>query len=84
MCLFDETQEAVVIDPGCNSPAEEKTLMDYIDKQQLKVVKLLNTHCHIDHVFGNQFVKDTYAVQLFMHQLDVPTLKSKCCPCSNV
>jgi hydroxyacylglutathione hydrolase len=73
--LFDETQEAVIIDPGCNSPKEEKTLQDFITAQKLKVVKLLNTHCHLDHVFGNQFVKDTYQVKLYAHPLEVETLK---------
>ncbi|HAS43506.1 MAG TPA: MBL fold hydrolase [Microscillaceae bacterium] len=74
--LFDNTKEAVVIDPGCNSSAENKVLTDFIEEKELKVVKLLNTHCHIDHVFGNQFIKDKYGVQLHMHELDVPTLKA--------
>lgn len=74
--LSDETQEAVIIDPGCNNTQEENTLHHYIETNALKVVKLLNTHCHIDHVFGNQFVKDTYGVQLYMHRLDIPTLKA--------
>ncbi len=74
--LFDDTKEAVVIDPGCNSTAENKVLTDFIEEKDLKVVKLLNTHCHIDHVFGNQFIKDKYQVQLYMHELDVPTLKA--------
>lgn len=72
--LYDETKEAVIIDPGCNSSAEHKVLTDFIEQNDLKVVKLLNTHCHIDHVFGNQFVKDKYNVQLHMHKLDEPTL----------
>ncbi|MDX2303451.1 MAG: MBL fold metallo-hydrolase [Microscillaceae bacterium] len=74
--LSDETQEAVIIDPGCNNTQEENTLHHYIETNALKVVKLLNTHCHIDHVFGNQFIKDTYGVQLYMHRLDIPTLKA--------
>jgi len=74
--LSDNTKEAVVIDPGCNSSAENKVLTDFIEEKELKIVKLLNTHCHIDHVFGNQFIKDKYGVQLYMHELDVPTLKA--------
>lgn len=74
--LNDETKEAVIIDPGCNTSDEKKRLTDFIEKEDLKVVKLLNTHCHIDHVLGNQFVKDTYGVELYMHKLDVPTLNA--------
>ncbi len=74
--LYDDTQEAVIIDPGCNSPQEHQTLTDFIEENQLKVVKLLNTHCHLDHVFGNQFVKDTYGVDLYIHEKDLPILQS--------
>jgi glyoxylase-like metal-dependent hydrolase (beta-lactamase superfamily II) len=73
--LSDETNEAIIIDPGCYELAERETLRKYIEENKLKVVKLLNTHCHIDHVFGNQFVKDTYQVKLYMHAKDIPTLK---------
>lgn len=74
--LFDETKECVVIDPGCQTKYEQEILANFIDDNDLKPVKLLNTHCHIDHVFGNQFIKETYQVKLYMHQLDVQTLKS--------
>lgn len=74
--LNDETKEAVIIDPGCNSPEEQKRLTDFIAKEELKVVKLLNTHCHLDHVFGNQFVKDTYGVELYIHKLDLANLQN--------
>jgi glyoxylase-like metal-dependent hydrolase (beta-lactamase superfamily II) len=76
--LYDETREALIIDQGCNTAGERQTLTDFIAKESLKPVRLLNTHCHIDHVFGNQFVKDQYNIQLYIHRLDVPTLES--CP----
>jgi glyoxylase-like metal-dependent hydrolase (beta-lactamase superfamily II) len=68
--LYDETNEAVVIDPGCCDGYEQKTLKDFIEKKSLKVVKLLNTHCHLDHVFGNEFVKKTFGVQCYAHQAE--------------
>lgn len=74
--LYDESKEAVIIDPGCHSASEEKALKDFIEHHQLKVVKLLNTHCHIDHVFGNQFVKNSFGVKLFIHRLDLPILQA--------
>ena len=40
------------------------------------MTRLLNTHCHIDHVFGNQFVKDKYGVKLEIHAEDEATLKA--------
>lgn len=74
--LHDATQECVIIDPGCYDKKEQAILTDFISANKLKVVKLLNTHCHIDHVFGNKFVLDTYQVPFLIHKSDLPTLQS--------
>ncbi len=74
--LFDETKECVIIDPGCYEEAECIELQDFIEEHGLKVVKLLNTHCHIDHVLGNAFVKEKYGVKLYIHQQDELTLET--------
>lgn len=74
--VYDETKEAIVIDPGCYEQAEKDELTDFIEANELKVVKLINTHCHIDHVFGNVFIKKKYGVSLTIHKEDEATLKS--------
>ena len=74
--LFDETKECVIIDPGCYQKSEQIELQNFIQQSDLKVVKLLNTHCHIDHVLGNYFVKETYKVELYIHKEDQATLRS--------
>lgn len=74
--LYDATKECVVIDPGCSNAQEEKELKDYIQTQGLKVVRLLNTHCHIDHVLGNKFVADNYSVPLEIHEDDLAVLRA--------
>ena len=74
--LSDETGECVIIDPGCNDEYEKQELDQYIESNNLKVKYLLNTHCHIDHVFGNYHVKEKYQVPLLLHKLDEPTLRS--------
>ena len=73
--LYDDTKECVIVDPGCYEKHEEEELAQFISDNGLKVVKLLNTHCHIDHVLGNKFVADTYNVDLYIHKDDIPTLK---------
>ena len=72
--LYDETKECVIIDPGCYAHEEQKELSQFITDNQLKPVKLLNTHCHIDHVLGNNYVASTYQIGLEMHKNDLPTL----------
>ena len=72
--VYDETLEAIIIDPGCYEREEQEELSEFIEKQNLKVVQLLNTHCHIDHVLGNQYIKDRYGVGLHIHSKDAETL----------
>lgn len=58
--IASEDKSCWIIDPGCYGAAEQKVLSDFIATKQLKPVRLLNTHCHLDHIFGNAFVADTY------------------------
>lgn len=72
--LNDETKECIIIDPGCYDDNERLILANYIATNKLKPVKLINTHCHLDHVFGNKFVADKYQLQLEINKLDKPVL----------
>ena len=74
--LYDDTKECIIIDPGCYTSAEQQVLVDFIEATGLKPVRLLNTHCHIDHVFGNQFVAKTWDLGLEIHEGELPVLMS--------
>ena len=65
--LYNEKKECVIIDPGCYFEEEKEELQKYIDVNDLLPLMLLNTHCHLDHVFGNKFIADTYSLQLQLH-----------------
>lgn len=67
--FYDETKEAVIIDPGNCSPKEDAILEEYVENNNLKVKMILNTHPHIDHVLGNSFCRKTFSVPLAMHPL---------------
>ena len=54
--LWDDTKEAVVIDPGCFYEEEKQALKKFILTNELTVKHLLNTHLHLDHIFGNPFM----------------------------
>lgn len=66
--LYNERKNAIIIDPGCYFTAEEETLKAFIDDKKLKVVKLINTHCHLDHVFGDKWVCKTYDLKPIIHK----------------
>ena len=66
--LYNEFKNCIIIDPGCYFPQEREELLDFIEKNGLKPQMLLNTHCHLDIVFGNKFVADTFGLPLHIHQ----------------
>lgn len=72
--LFDKTNDCVIIDPGCNSKQEQELLVEYVETKGLKPVKLVNTHCHIDHILGNRFISDKYGLELVSHRGEIPVL----------
>ena len=72
---YDETKDCIIVDPGCYDENENSILKSFIEKENLKPVALVNTHCHLDHVFGNKFVADTYNLSPLMHKLDLPMLE---------
>lgn len=74
--LYDETKDCIIIDPGCYEKEEQQALADFIEKKGLNIVQLLNTHCHIDHVLGNHFVKERYKVKLATSAIEEQVLKA--------
>ena len=68
--LSDETKEAVIIDAGCFYEEEKQALKKYIDDNGLNVKHLLNTHLHLDHIFGNPFLLKEYGLKAEANQAD--------------
>ena len=66
--LSDETKECVIVDPANHEKFEDEELANYIKNEGLKPVKMLMTHCHIDHVLGSAFVEKTYNLGITMHK----------------
>jgi hydroxyacylglutathione hydrolase len=74
--VYDDTKECIIIDPGCYTEKERTELRRFITSEGLKPVKLINTHCHIDHVLGNKFVSELWDLELYMNKEDLPLLEN--------
>ena len=74
--IIAPNQECIIIDPGCFDERERKEFTDFILDNKLKPVRLINTHCHIDHILGNAFVAQAYNLGLEIHEGELPVLQA--------
>jgi hydroxyacylglutathione hydrolase len=66
--LYNDKDACCIIDPGCYFGNERRSLQEFIEEEKLTAKILLNTHCHLDHVFGNKFIHDEYQLTLQLHE----------------
>ena len=71
---WDETKECVIVDPGSNGPREFQRLVDFVQQQGLRPVKVLLTHGHFDHILGVADAAGTWPVEVCLHPADRPLL----------
>lgn len=72
--LYNEQGQAIMIDPGCYFPEEQDALQNFITQNRLEPKLLLNTHCHLDHVFGNKWIHETWGLLLQIHEKEKKVL----------
>lgn len=70
--VYNENKEALIIDPGMYEIHEFDTFFKYLSDMDIKPIQLLNTHTHIDHIFGNAAVIMKYKIPYAFHELDRP------------
>lgn len=66
--LWDESKEAIVIDPSFSNEPEFQVFDQFLKKQDLKLVGAYNTHCHFDHCFGATSLKKYYNMGYSAHK----------------
>ncbi len=73
--LYDNSKECIIVDPGCYTVSEQNQLAQFIEENELIPKKLVCTHFHLDHIFGNQFVTNKWNLLVEGHSADVATLE---------
>ncbi len=68
----DVTNEAIVIDPG----GESEKILQEIEKLGVKVVAIVNTHAHVDHVGALGDIKKASDAEIMLHNLELPILQT--------
>ena len=73
--VYDETRECVIIDAGCYSQNERQELDSYLAVNQLNPVRMINTHCHFDHIMGVTHCRAKYHLDFEVHENEVPLVE---------
>lgn len=66
--LYDETKEGIIVDPGCYEDFEKRQFDEFISDNNIKLVRLINTHSHVDHILGNNHIIEKYNIGLEIHK----------------
>lgn len=66
----NELKNAIIIDPGCLNQSEENMIVNFISENELQINSIVNTHLHLDHYFGNYFLKNKYNCKIFYSKTD--------------
>lgn len=75
--VSDDKGNCAIIDPGCGSDPETRSLKDYISGKGLKPVCIMLTHGHFDHVLGVASLSGAYGgIPVYMHPSDKATLEN--------
>jgi glyoxylase-like metal-dependent hydrolase (beta-lactamase superfamily II) len=73
--VYDETNQCLLIDPGCHFEQEQQELTRFIRENNLEPQYILHTHGHIDHVLGINYLKQTFQLKAAMHPADLEVLR---------
>lgn len=74
--IINEKKHCWIIDPGMYDSNETKRVTDFIATEGLSPQAIINTHAHIDHIFGIQALKDAYNIPFGLHEKDLPVLQN--------
>lgn len=73
--IANEQQHCWIVDPGMYHDDEKQALVKYMTDNGLQPQAVINTHTHIDHIFGVQYLMDKYSIPFGCHELERSVLQ---------
>ena len=73
--IANEKKQCWIIDPGMYQQDEKEALFSFISDKQLQPQAIINTHAHLDHIFGVQALMDKYHIPFLLHEQETDVLK---------
>jgi len=74
--ISNAANQCWIVDPGMSDETEERELFDFIAQEGLTPVAILNTHAHLDHIFGVQPTKKKFGIPFGIHRDEEFILKN--------
>ena len=74
--LYNPDGSGLIVDPGMNEINERRRFQAFLREKNITPTHIINTHCHIDHVLGNKWCKDTFQIPLGIPDGEQPMLDS--------
>lgn len=74
--VWDDSRRCILFDPGNSNDRENRVLTSFLEQEELVPARLINTHCHIDHVLGNHFVSRQFGLKPEAHRKEIPIMAS--------
>lgn len=69
--VWDETTgQGAVVDPGMSDAAEKAVFDRFVTDNNIKITQVINTHLHLDHCWGNNYISGKYGARVAAHPLD--------------
>ncbi len=73
--LINSNRQAIIIDPGFFEPDEEQMLTQFVETEELNIVGIWCTHCHLDHLYGAKFCSEKYKLPVLIPEKDLETFR---------
>lgn len=72
--IINDKKQCWIVDPGMYDNNETNHLFDYIKKNELQPQAIINTHAHLDHIFGIAPLVEKFNLSFGLHKKELPVL----------